>query len=453
MTPGSDLPVAPPRSPFRADPHDREILRLAVPALGALLAEPLYLLADTAVVGHLGTEALAGLAAASTVLLALYSIFIFLAYGTTAAVARLLGAGHEADAAHQAVQSLWLATAIGVVLALVGLPTAEPLLRLVGASGLVLEQGLIYLRVSLAGLPALLLVLAGTGYLRGRQDTRTPLVVAVVSAVANLVLELVWIFGLGFGIGASALATVVAQWGAALAYVAFVARAVQEHAVPLRPHGRTIGGLARVGGNLFVRTVALRGAFTIATAVAARIGTVALAAHQIAFQIWNALALGLDAIAIAGQALVGRYLGAADAAAARAAGRRMLEWGVGAGVVTGLAVAATRTVLPGLFTNDPAVLAVTAGLLLWAAAMQPVNGPVFVLDGLLIGAGDLRFLAWAMVLGLAVFAPAAGFVLVGGYGIEALWAALALFMLTRLVALGWRWHDGRWAVEGVPTTS
>lgn len=440
----------PGRSPFRADPHDREIVRLAVPALGALLAEPLYLLADTAVVGHIGTDALAGLAAASTVLLALYSVFIFLAYGTTAAVARLLGAGREADAAHQAVQSLWLATAIGVVLALVGWPVAETLLRWVGADGAVVEQGLVYLRISLAGLPALLLVLAGTGYLRGRQDTRTPLVVAVVSAAANLVIELVLIVGLGYGIGASALATVVAQWGAAVAYLVFVARAVRGHAVPLRPHGRTIGGLARVGGNLFVRTLALRGTFTLATAVAARFGPVALAAHQIAFQIWNALALGLDAIAIAGQALIGRYLGAADAATARAAGRRMLEWGVAAGVVSAAVVLATRTVLPDVFTDDAAVAALTTTLLVWAALMQPVNGPVFVLDGLLIGAGDLRFLAVAMVVGLAVFAPAAAWVLAGDRGVEALWAALGLFMLTRLVTLGWRWRSGRWAVEGAP---
>lgn len=436
------------RHPFRVDPHDREIVRLAVPALGALIAEPLYILADTAVVGHLGTDALAGLAIASSVLLLGYSIFIFLAYGTTAAVARLLGAGEEEEAAHQAVQGIWLALLIGVVLTVVGLAFAAPLVDLLGATGAVREQALIYLRISLLGVPALLMVLAGTGYLRGLQDTRTPLVVAVVSAAGNLVLELVLIYGLGFGIGASAFATVLAQWGSAAVYLLWIGRAVRRHDVGFGPRWATIGGLARVGRDLFIRTVALRGSFTVATAVAARIGPVALAAHQIAFEIWNFLALGLDAIAIAGQAMIGRFLGAEDVDRARSAGRRMLEWGLVAGVATGAVVAALHSVLPHVFTSDADVIAVASFLLLFAAAMQPINGVVFVLDGLLIGAGDLGYLAFAMVIGFVVFAPAALAVVVLGLGIGWLWAALVLFMVSRLVTLLIRWHGGRWAVTG-----
>ena len=436
-----------PAAPLRHR-HDREILRLAVPALGALVAEPLYVLADTAVVGHLGTDSLAGLAVASTALLVAYAVFIFLAYGTTAAVSRLLGAGRHGDAAHQAVQSLWLAALVGVATAVVGLALAEPLLRLLGAEGAVLAEGLTYLRISLLGVPAMLLVLAGTGYLRGLQDTRTPLVVAIASATANLVLELVLIYGLGFGIGASALATVVAQVGSAAVYLTLVHRGVRVHGVGLRPAWRTIGRLGVVGRDLFLRTAALRAALVLTTAAAARIGTEELAAHQIAFEIWSLLALGLDAIAIAGQAMTGRFLGAGDPTEARAAGQRMLAWGVGLGVVVGTVVIAAHGVLPDVFSDDAAVVATAAGLLVVVGLLQPVNGAVFVLDGLLIGAGDMGWLAVAMLISLAGYAPAVAWVLGAELGIGWLWAALGWFMVLRLVTLGLRWRTDRWAVVG-----
>ncbi len=309
-------------------------------------------------------------------------------------------------------------------------------------------NALVYLRISLIGIPGQLVVLAGTGYLRGLQDTRTPLLVAVASALGNLVLELVLIYGLGFGIGASAVSTVLAQLGSAAVYVWWVRRAVHHHRVRLAPHGPTLRRLAVVGGDLFVRTVALRGALVVSVAVATRLGTVALAAHQIAFQIWNLLALALDAIAIAGQALIGRFLGAQDVAAARRAGRRMIEWGLVAGVVFGLVTFALRQELPTIFTSDPAVVAVTAFVLVFVAAMQPVNGVVFVLDGLLIGAGDLRYLAVAMLIPSALFGVLALGVLRAGLGIGWLWTALIVFMVARLVGLAWRWVGGGWAVTG-----
>ena len=442
------VPTGRRRGPFRANPHDREILRLAVPALGALVAEPLYILCDTAVVGHLGTDQLAGLAVASSILLLLYSIFIFLAYGTTSAVARLLGADDEREAAHQAVQGMWLALAVGLVLVAVGAVAAPWLVSALGARGAVAANALVYLRLSLIGIPAQLVVLAGTGYLRGLQDTRTPLLVAVGSAVGNLALEVVLIYGLGFGIGASALSTVTAQLGSAAVYVWWVRRAVRRHQVRLGPHGPTLGRLAVVGGDLFIRTVSLRGALVVSTAVATRLGTVALAAHQIAFQIWNLLALALDAIAIAGQAMIGRFLGARDEASARRAGRRMLEWGLAAGVVFAGLTMATRTVVPSIFTSDPAVVALTSFVLIFVAAMQPVNGVVFVLDGLLIGAGDLRYLAVAMLVPSALFVVLAFAVLADGLGIGWLWTALIVFMVARMAGLGWRWITGGWAVTG-----
>jgi MATE family, multidrug efflux pump len=429
-------------------PYDREIARLAIPAFGALIAEPVYVLTDTAIVGHLGTPQLGGLAVASSILLTLYTVFVFLAYGTTAAVSRLLGAGDQREAAHQAVQSLWLAGLIGVVLVAVGLVGADPLVDLMGAEGAVRTNALIYLRISLFGVPALLLVLAGTGYLRGLQDTRTPLLIAVGTGALNLVLEVALIYGLDQGIGASALTTVVAQWVAAGVYLLRIGRAAADRGVDLGPHPASLRRLSVVGRDLLVRTVALRASLLVATAVATRLGTVDLAAHQIAFEIWSFLALALDAIAIAGQAIVGRALGARDALAARGAGRRMIELGVVFGAIAAAAVLAVRTALPHLFTDDQAVAELATFLLVWVAVLQPVNAVAFVLDGILIGAGDMRFLAWAMVVAAAVFIPAAAAVAVLGAGIGWLWASLGLLMATRVVVLLARFAGDRWVVLG-----
>jgi putative MATE family efflux protein len=294
----------------------------------------------------------------------------------------------------------------------------------------------------------MLLVLAGAGYLRGLQDTRTPLAVAAGTAAANLVLEVALIYGLGQGIGASALATVLAQTAGAAVYVRRVGWAARRFGTDLAPHPASLVALARVGRDLLVRTAALRAALVVATAVAARLGPVDVAAHQIAFEIWNVLALGLDAIAIAGQAMVGRALGAGDGAAARDAGRRMIEWGVALGVLVGVLVALLRTVLPHLFTDDAEVLALAGFLLLWVAALQPVNAVAFVLDGVLIGAGDMRFLAWAMIFAAAVFIPAALLVLALDAGIGWLWASLGLLMVTRSSTLLARFASGRWVVLG-----
>ncbi|MDY7100820.1 MAG: MATE family efflux transporter [Actinomycetota bacterium] len=433
---------------LRAGPYDREILRLAVPALGTLVAEPLYVLADTAIVGHLGTVQLGGLALATNVLLTGFAVFIFLAYGTTASVSRLLGAGDEQQAAHQATQGMWLAAAIGVFLAVAGWVFGPALIDLLGGEGEVRTNALIYLRISLIGFPALLVTLAGTGYLRGLQDTRRPLYIALGTALANLVLESILIYGFDQGIGASALSTVVAQAGGAAVYVTWVGRAVRAHGVSLRPDPRTIGRLLVVGLDLLVRTAALRGSFTFSTAVAARIGTVDLAAHQIAFEVWAFLALSLDAIAIAGQAMIGRFLGADDADGARAVGRRMLEWGLGVGVVFAIVVGLLRSPIAHIFSSDPDVIALAAFVLGIVAVMQPLNGVVFALDGILIGAGDMRFLAWAMAAAAAVFIPAAVLVLVTGAGIGWLWGSLALLMLSRFALLQWRFLGDGWLVTG-----
>jgi putative MATE family efflux protein len=433
---------------LRSHPDDREIAQLALPAFGALIAEPLYILTDTAIVGHLGTPQLGGLAVASGVLLTLYAVFIVLAYGTTAAVSRLLGAGHTREAAHQAVQSMWLAAGIGLAVGALGYVLSDALVDAIGADGSVRTNALVYLRISLLGVPAILLVMAGTGYLRGVKDTRTPLAVALGTALLNLGIEVVLIYGLDRGIGASALATVLAQNAAAGVYLRQVLRAARQQGAALAPDAASIRKLAVVGRDLLIRTAALRAALVVTTTVATRIGPVDVAAHEVAFQVWSFLGLGLDAIAIAGQAIVGHALGAGDGEAARSAGRRMIEWGVAAGVVSGLAVAVSRSALPHLFSGDAEVVALAGFLLVWVAALQPVNAVAFVLDGVLIGAGDMRFLAWAMAGAAAVFVPAALAVLATGAGIGWLWAALGLLMTTRAATLLARFASDRWIVLG-----
>ena len=429
-------------------PYDREIARLAIPALGALIAEPLYTLADTAVVGHLGTPHLGGLAVASQVLLGALSLFIFLAYGTTAAVGRLIGAGDHRRAAQQAVQGLWLASVVGAVLAAVAYAFSDPLLRILGADGEVLAQGRIYLRISLFGLPGMLITLAGVGYLRGLQDTLRPLKVAVFTAGLNLALELVLIYGLGFGIGASALSTVIAQWLAAGAYVWWIREAVKVHGVTMAPDRSIIAQLAIVGLDLFLRTAALRASFTMSVAVAARLGDIDLAAHEVIYQLMFFLALVLDAVAIAGQAMIGRFLGANELDNARAAGRRMIEWGLATGLAATVVLLATRPWLPLVFSSDEAVLSLVGFLMLHLAFIQPVNGVVFALDGVLIGAGDMRFLAVAMAGAAAVFIPLALWVMAADAGIGWLWGAMWALMAARLIALLWRFAGSRWLVPG-----
>jgi putative MATE family efflux protein len=433
---------------LRRGEHDREILRLAVPAFGALAAEPLYVLVDTAIVGRLGTEPLGGLAIAGSVLIVLFGIPNFLAYSTTGAVARRVGAGDRRAAVHQGIDGIWLALAIGAGLAVLGLVLAPVIMDVMGASDDVRPYALTYFRISVLGAPFLLVALAGAGYQRGCQDTRPTLVIALASNVANLLIELLLVYGFDLGIAGSAWGTVIAQAGAAVAYLAIVERDARRYGASWAPDRAGIRATAVVGGHLVVRTGALLLALLVATAVASRIGDTDVAAHQIAFQVWTFLALSLDAIAIAGQALVGRYLGADDPARTRAAARRMLELGVLAGVAIGALVVATRGVLPALFTDDAAVRDAATSVLLVVGVMQPVNAVVFVLDGILIGAGDTRYLGLAMVAATALYLPVAWLVVVFDRGLLALWGALALLMVARLVGMGWRYLGDAWLVTG-----
>jgi putative MATE family efflux protein len=424
-------------------PHDREILRLAVPALGALAAEPLYVLVDTAIVGHLGTPELAALAIAATVMSTAFTIFNFLTYGTTAQVARLHGAGQEDEAAHVGAQAQWLALFVGVVLLAAIAALARPLVLLMGGEGEVVGDATSYLRIAALGAPAFMLASAGQGYLRGIADLRTPLVILVAAHAANVVLELLFVYGFDWGLDGSAWGTVIAQAGMGAAFLAVALRAGWQH--PVLARMRT---LMRVGTEIAVRTTALLGAFLVASAVLARIGPAALGAHQIAFQLFIFLALVLDALAIAAQVMVGRMLGAGDAAGARAAAARMIAWSVAVGTAFGLALLALADVLPRLFTGDDAVVAQAHEIWWLFAAMMPLNGAVFALDGILIGAGDTRFLMWGMLAAAAVYVPVALLALANGWGILGVWSGLAGLIAVRLATCGARFAGDRWALTG-----
>ncbi len=421
---------------------------LAVPAFGALVAEPLFVMADSAIIGHLGTAQLAGLGVASALLTTAVSVFVFLAYATTAAVARRVGAGDLQAAIRQGMDGIWLALLIGATVIAVVLPSAAALVGLFGTSDTAAPYATTYLRISSLGIPAMLIVLAATGVLRGLQNTKTPLYVAVSGFVANAALNVGLVYGADLGIAGSAWGTVIAQWGMAAVYLVVVVRGARRHGASLSPDAAGIKASAQAGVPLLVRTLSLRAILLIATAVAARLGDADIAAHQIILSLWSLLAFALDAIAIAGQAIIGRYLGANDPQGARAACRRMVQWGIAVGVVLGLLVILARPLFLPLFTSDPTVKDTALPALIMVALSQPICGVVFVLDGVLMGAGDGPYLAGAMVVTLAVFAPAALLVPALGGGLTALWGAMTLMMAVRMLTLLVRSRSGRWIVTG-----
>ena len=432
---------------------NRDILRLALPALGSLIAEPMFLIVDSALVGHLGVVPLAGLGIASAVLQTIVGLMVVLAYSTTPAVARRFGAGELTGAVRAGIDGLWLALALGVVLAVVGSLATPWLVSLFGADAAVSEQAVIYLQLSMWGLPAMLIVFAATGLLRGMQDTVTPLWIAGLGFALNALLNWLFIYGFGWGIAGSAAGTVVAQWSMVGAYAFVVGRLARRHEASLRPQRDGLRGSARAGGWLFLRTVSLRIAFLATVWVATALGTDELAGWQVAFTIFSTAAFALDALAIAAQALVGRGLGAGDEPFVRRVLGRTVAWGAWFGVLVGGVIAALSGVIGLVFTGSADVAALVQPALLVLAVAQPVCGVVFVLDGVLMGAGDARFLAIAGGINLIPYFPALAAVWMvhptGATGLA--WLAVCFFgvyMLARLGTLGWRVRSAAWLTAG-----
>ena len=413
---------------------------LAVPALGALAADPLVSLVDTAFVGNLGTVPLGALGAAAAVFAVAFSLFIFLAYGTTPMIARTRAAGNTVLAERVGGHALTLAIGVGIVMAVLLAATANVTLAIIGAEGEVLTSGVSYLRIRSLALPAVLIITAGHGIYRGYEDTRTPFVLTLGLNLVNLVLDPLLIYTAGLGIQGAAIATVVAQWSGAAAFLWFMfgrrggisVRWVRPVWHELRP----IVGAARA---LVIRTASLIGALTLATVVAARIGTVALGAHQVAIQLWLFLALVVDALAIAGQTLVGRELGSGDKGQATLVADRLLVMGAGFGVVLGGLMAALAGVIPGLFSDDPAVVAAVVQVYGFVVVMQPLNAIVFVWDGVAIGTEDYGYLAWSMALSAVIAGLVLAAVIPQGWGLSGVWWGLVVLMVVRALTLAtWR---------------
>jgi putative MATE family efflux protein len=425
--------------------YDGEILKLAVPALGALAAEPLYLLVDTAIVGHLGRHQLAALGIAAIVLTGLFGIFNFLQYGTTAQVGRASGAGEVRVANRLGAQAVWLSLGFGTAIAAGVIALAPQIVQLMGGEGDAADYAVSYIRIAALGLPFAFLALGGQGYLRGIADLRTPLVIVIAGNVVNLVLEVLFVYGFGWGIEGSAWGTVIAQTGMGIALIAVILGAARGDT---RPSLELMRRLLVIGRHIFVRTTALLGAFTLAGAVIARFGEASLAAHQIAFQLWGFLALILDAVAIAGQVLVGRGLGAGDSERAYAASVRMIWLSIYLGLLFAVVMLALKGVLPYAFTSDEAVVERAQAIWFLFALMQPLNGAVFALDGILIGAGDGSFLMWSMVAAFATCSLVSLAALVFDWGIVGVWSALFVLICARLGLMLWRFRGRRWLVTG-----
>ena len=434
---------------------NRQILALAVPAFGALVAEPLFVLGDTAIVGHLGTEPLAGLTLGATVIQTVVGIMVFLSYSTTPAVARAFGAGNLQRAFTAGRNGLWVALGLGVVLAIVGWFIAEPVLRAMGAFGTTAEYGVAYLRPSLLGLPGMLLVLAAVGVLRGLQDTKTPLYVAGVGAALNLGLSWLLVYPLGMGVAGSAVATAFIQWCMGLTMGAMVVRGMRAHSVSLLPDLRGSLSVFRVGGWLMLRTLTMRIALLSTVFVVTHQGATNLAAYQLTMTFFNFLAFALDSLAIAAQALLGKEMGARDLSttAGRGAVRylknRLVKWSLWFGAVTGLLCPIVGFWGGWIFTADPQVQHLFALAMLVVAVGQPIAAYVFILDGVLIGAQDVRYLALASVFTLAFYAPLLAIVYFSMT--DSVWAFLGIwtayaggYMGARALTLGVRARQDVW---------
>jgi putative MATE family efflux protein len=429
-----------------ADVSTRRLLGLAGSAFVVLAAEPLYLLVDTAVVGHLGPTPLAALGIGAALMTLVLVIGTFLEYGTTSRAARWFGAGRRDAAVNEGAQASLLAVGIGVLVVALGQLLAGPCTRLLAGGGGPVQHGAeTWFRIAVTGVPGVLLVLAGNGWMRGVQDTRRPVLIVLVANGVSAILSPVLVYAAGMGLAGSAVANVCGQAVGGLLFV----RALRGQGGRLRGEWGVIRRQLVVGRDLVLRSAGFQVAFLTAAGVAARMGTAQIAAHQIGLQLWEFTALLLDSFAIAAQSLVGAALGARDPAIARHTAWRVARYGLWAGVVFAVILAAGWYVLPRAFTSSSDVVAQAHVLWPWFVAMQPFGGVVFALDGVLIGAGDVGFLRTiTLVAAVCAFAPLNLAALHWHWGIGGVWAGLAAFIVVRFVGMVWRTRGDRWVVVG-----
>jgi putative MATE family efflux protein len=426
----------------------RRLLALSVSAIVVLAAEPLYVLVDTAIVGHLGPTPLAGLGVAGALMALLTVVGTFVEYGTTSRAARWFGAGRPAEAIGEGVQASWLALGIGLVAVLLGELFAGPLTALLaGGTGATQAAAESWFRIGVVGLPGVLLVLAGNGWMRGVQRTREPVVIVLGANALSAVLCAVLVYPVGLGLEGSAWANLIAQAVGGSLFVRSLARASSSG---LRPHPSVMRAQLLVGRDLILRAAAFQVAFLSAAGVASRMGTAQIAAHQIGLQLWEFTALLLDSFAIAAQSLVGAALGGSDAVTARRMAWQVSRWGLYAGVVIALVLAAGWAVIPRAFTSSDAVVHQAHVLWPWFIGMLPAAGILFALDGVLIGAGDIAFMRTITIAaGVFAFAPINLAALHWHWGLGGVWAGLTAFILVRFVGMLVRTRGERWVVLGV----
>ncbi|HET9076397.1 MAG TPA: MATE family efflux transporter [Acidimicrobiales bacterium] len=438
-----DAPSAP---PDENSGSSGQLFRLAGAAFVVLAAEPLFVLVDTAVVGHLGPVPLAGLGIGGTLLSLVAMVGAFLDYGTTGRSARYFGAGNRSGAIDEGITATILAGVLGLVAAAAGEIFAGPLIHLLaGGNRATAHAALTWFRLAVLGLPGVLVVLAGNGWMRGVQDTRRPVRIVVGANVASAVASPLLVYPAGLGLSGSALANLVAQTVGGALFV----RAIHTEGRPWRPTWNRVRGQLVVGRDLLLREAGFQAAFLTAAGVAARMGTPQVAAHQVGYQLWILIALVLDSFAIAAQSLVGAALGGGDAAGARRTAWRVGRYGLLAGCGAAAVLGAGWELIPRAFTSSAAVVHQTHLLWPFLVGMQPAAGILFALDGVLIGAGDVAFMRNVTLAGaLGVFVPLTLTSYFLHWGIAGVWAGLTGFIVARLVGMVGRALGTRWAVVG-----
>lgn len=437
---------------FRRNPRDRAIAALAIPALGTLALDPLVSIIDTAWVGRLGTVSLAALAVASAVFAAVFSIFNFVHAAITPLVAGEVGRGDVQKAGSISVGALVIASSIGVAVAALAIVISPWIVEVFGAEPDVAQDATTYLRIRFLALPAMLIAMVGHGVYRGHSDTKTPLYVVIGLTIVNLVLDPILIFGFDLGVAGAAWATVVAQVLAALWFLVLMFGVQRSRLGISRRIGRIdslgIGRILSAGWPMMVRSAALLASLTAIAIAATRTGTVEVAAHQIALQVWLFLSFVLDSYAIAAQAMVGTDIGRADRTAARNVSNRLLALGLMTGIGLSLLLWLSAPGVPALFGADDQVTDALAGIYLFVIVLQPLTALVYVLDGIGIGASAFRFLAISM---LAAFVLTVATLVVAGDTLVGVWLAVGVLTVSRLVALAWWYATGPLALGRGPS--
>ncbi|GAB10900.1 hypothetical protein GOARA_063_00990 [Gordonia araii NBRC 100433] len=428
----------------------RRIADLAFSALVVLIAPPLYLLLDLAVVGRLGTRELAALAVGTLILAVLSTQLTFLSYGTTARSARRFGEGDRDAAIDEGVQATWIALTVGLAIVIAGFVAAPWIMRALVPDAEVAHDGAGWLRIAILGVPMILVAMAGNGWMRGVQETRAPVLNVVVGLSIAAVLCVGLVPGIGplpqLGLDGSAWANVVGQSTTGLLFGAALWREARRSGVDGRPDRSIIAAQLVMARDLIARSASFQICFISAAAVAARYSVASVAAHQVVLQVWEFLSLLLDSLAIAAQSLVGAALGASAVSEARRVARRVTVVSIGVSVLVAALLAAGASVLPRLFNSDPEVLNAIATPWWFLIAMLPIAGIVFALDGVLLGAGDAAFLRTAtLAAALGTFLPLIWASHFFGWGLAGIWTGLLVFMTARLAAVWWRYRSDRWA--------